>query len=739
MYGSDRDFNTEFIKQIGLGVGISRTYPKGHPSLLPVIQRLKVLIKEVPLEKESISLVIVEDVIMIGEERFDARRLPMVKSLVDRFNQLNIQSITFHVDLSDSDVREFFSASAATPADIADYGDIVALMKARGMVGIKVNKLKVGVVSSDAEAREFNWSSFLENVGGGGGIGDGSALTEEERIQQMGTFLAGLGLSGGEPVNIQTDRIVGGLEKLALMIAKQYGEERWDEYSLVFSRILSVLSPNIRKNIVKYKTENKKLAVLFKSLIPTMADEDIVDMVSVKAREKKADTEDEIVDILKNVTGSRLPDILSTLRMNVPELNFEKIVGRLMSEMKTVKGSKEADKFVARDLEVKLRAFFPMLRAASHEERTQAIAGLMKLAPTIFQVKNWDLMRLLVDRFDTMADAETEIATFNRVIGALVDLYKQAVAEKVDDIIQFISKKFGKHLMRKEQSLIERKKIIIGAISEIRDQNYITELVSLLWEPGTFVEAREALISFSEHSLPLLTGMLREIDDRSIRMKILDILVRIGEKGLPEYRKMLDSAEWYIRRNAVWLIGEIQSPAGLPDLNRLISDPEVRVQLEVIESFKKIGTAEARSHIRQALNSGYRNVIITAMKYCDPEDARRKVDEVLTWIRQRKGIPDNKEEAFRQSVIELLGQVGGDTVLPVLNEILNERSLFKGDLLIPTKQAALNAFLKIDTPNSLQALRDAAQHRDPYVSGMAQELLRKMDSAKEQKEEPPKE
>ncbi len=732
MYASARDFNTEFIKQIGLGANICRTYPKGHPSLLPIIQRLKVLIKEVPLEKEALSLVVVEDVIMIDEDRFDARRLPMVKSLVDRFNQLNIQSITFHVDLSDNDLREFFTALAATPAEIADYGDIIALMKARGIVGIKINKLKVGVISSDTEAREFNWASFLDNIGGSGGV----VMSDEQRMQEMTTFLAGLGISGGEPANIQTDRIVGGLEKLALMIADQYGDERWDEYSLVFSRILSVLSPTIRKNIIKYKTENKKLAVLFKSLIPTMSDEDIVDMVSVKAKEKKANTEDEIVDILKNVTGTRLPDILSTLRMNVPELNFEKIVSRLMTEMKTTRGAKETDKFVARDLEVKLRAHFPKLRDPSQEERVKAIDQVMALAPAIFKVKNWDLMRLLVDRLDTMADAETNIQTFQRVASALADLYRQAVAEKVDDMIQFVSKKFGKHLMRKEQALIERKKIIIRTIAEIKDQNYVSEMISLLWEPGTFAEAREALIAFSEFSEPILIDTLRELDDRSIRMKILDILVRIGEKGLPEIRKMLDSPEWYVRRNGIWLMGEIKSAAAIDDLARLINDPEMRVQTEVIEALNKIGTAEARAYLRQALNSNYRQVIITAMKYCEPDDARRKIGEVLTWLRARKGVPDEKEERFRQSVIEVLAPIADDTALPVFNEILNERSLFKGDLLLPTKQAVLNAYIRMNTPNARLALQDAARHRDDNVAGMAQELIRRQESNKPQNEQP---
>ncbi len=64
-------FRSDLIKQIGLGINISKTYPKGHPSLIPVIRRLKILLKEIPIEQESVSMVVVEDVIMIENERFD--------------------------------------------------------------------------------------------------------------------------------------------------------------------------------------------------------------------------------------------------------------------------------------------------------------------------------------------------------------------------------------------------------------------------------------------------------------------------------------------------------------------------------------------------------------------------------------------------------------------------------------------------------------------------------------------
>jgi len=725
MYGSTQEFNTEFIKQIGLGVGISRTYPKGHPSLLPVIQRLKVLLKEIPLEKESLSLVVMEDVLMIEDERFDSRRLPMVKSLVDRFNQLDIKSITFNVDMNDNDIKEFFAVTAATPAEIEDYGNVVALVKARGIIGVKVNRFRVGVISSDQEGKAINWDTFLDSL-----VVSDTAMSDEQRFKELSKFLAGVGISGAEPANVQTDNIVGGLEKLALTIADQYGEGRWDEYSIVFSRILSVLSPNIKKNIVRYKTENKKLAMLFKSLIPTMNDEDIVDIVAMKAKEKKPGTEEEVLDILKNVTGSRLPDILSSLRMNVPELNFEKIVGRLMSEMKTSKGSKEADKFVARDLEVKLRNFFPKLRDPDQAERIAAIEELMKLSPGIFQTKNWDLLRLLIDRFDTMADAETEIPTFTKVMDALKGIYARAVQLKNDDITQFVSKKFGKHLMRKEASLLERKKIVIKAITEIKDQNYITEMVSMLWDQGTFIEAREALIAFSEYSTPLLIDTLKDIDDRSIRMKILDILVRIGDKAVPEVKKLLGFPEWFIRRNAVWLLGEIKSVESVEDLGKLIDDEEERVQLEVVDALVKINVPAGKPYLNQGLKSKFRAVLVVCLRAADRANARAKIADVLGWIRIRKSIPDEKEEKFRQSAITALAEIGDDQTIPVFNEILNEKSIFKSDLLLPTKQAVLDAYLNINTPNTLQALRDATKHRDDYVAGMAQEIIKRLDAGR---------
>lgn len=720
------EFHIDLIKQVGLGMNIARTYPKGHPSLIPVVQRLNVLLKEIPIEKESISLIMIEKLIMIEDIRYTPKRAPIVKSMVERFARLGIKSITFGVDASENDIKEFFSAMAATAADLADYGDIETLIRSKGILGIAINRFEVGVVSKNGEGiggGGVNWEYFLESM-----VTSQTTLTDEERKKELGKFLAGVGIAGSESAEAQTEKIIGGLEQLAFMVADQYGEDRWDEYSLVFSRMLAVLSPNIKKNIVKYRSENKKLAALFRTLVPTMSDQDIVDIIVTKAKEKIPIDEDEVIDVLRNITGARLPAILSSLRMNVPQIDFEKIAMRLMGELKATTSPKDLDKISTKGLEAEMRKLFPKLRDPSYEERNKAIDGLMEFAEHLFERENYDLIRLLADRFDTMADKETEMRTFRKIAEAIKQLYLKARELHRDDLMQFISRKFGKHLVRKEASFLERKNLIIKTINELKDKSYVVELISLLWDPGTFVAARDALISLSDSSLSLLVETLKETEDRSVRMKMLDILVKIGEAAVVEIKRLLSSREWFVRRNGAFILGEMKASSAVEDISRLIDDREERVQLEAVDALHKIGSPEVKEYIKKALDSKYHAVIIEAMKFLERDDVKHKIDEISKWLKSRKAIPDQKEETSRREIIKVLGRVGDDTVIDTLVEVLNEGAFFKGNLLKPTKEASLNALAKIGSPKALQALRDAAGYRDHFVATTAQDLLKRKET-----------
>jgi hypothetical protein len=103
---------------------------------------------------------------------------------------------------------------------------------------------------------------------------------------------------------------------------------------------------------------------------------------------------------------------------------------------------------------------------------------------------------------------------------------------------------------------------------------------------------------------------------------------------------------------------------------------------------------------------------------------RHKIPKIVNWIRSRKGIPDEKEEELRREIIDLIGRFGDDSFVDNLVAVLNEKALFKGKLLEPTKKAALVALAQIGSESARQALHDATSYRDGFVASTAQDILK---------------
>jgi len=720
----------DLLKLLRMGIYLSRTYPQGHPSLARTTQRLRNLFNELRIEKRVVSMVVIESVLTIEGERFDSLKSTIVKYLVDRFHQLGVKSVTFNTEVSEGDLKEFFSAMAMSAADIDDYGDIVAVMRMRDVTGVKVNIYRVGVVSSDEEARELDWESFLESL-----ITAEAPKNEEERLKELGNFLGVLGVGSDDPTDVQSNKIVAGLEKLALMVVDRYGEERWNEYSLVFSRILAILSPSVKKNIVRYRTENKKLADLFRKLVPTMDDEDVVDIVVTIAKKRAPNSEDEVVDILRNVSSVKLPDILTILKQRAPEFYTDKFVNRLMKQVGSRKGPEAAKKFIIKNLELEMKSHFPALRSSSVEERIKAIDALIAFADKLFEAKNYDLVRLMANRLDTMAEAESDFNAFAKAIDAMNVLYIKARDLKVAEVMEFIAKKYAKYLIRKDSIFLERKRVVIKAIGETRDPTYIPELISSLWAAGTYGEAREALIALADHSAPPLIQTLRETEDYSVRMKILDILKRMSEKVIPKIIDLLKAEEWYARRNGVFILGELRADTVIDDIAELLKEDIEQIQLEVVISLSKIGGPTAVEHIKKALNSKYQSVVLEAMKNLDAEQFKSKIQIALGWLKRTKRFPETAEEQLRAQVIEVLAKCKDESVVDALNGIVREHAWLRGDLLLPTKAAALNALAQIGTPEAMQILQKAANNRNLAIALTAQDVLQRMTKTSEDRPE----
>jgi HEAT repeat protein len=289
--------------------------------------------------------------------------------------------------------------------------------------------------------------------------------------------------------------------------------------------------------------------------------------------------------------------------------------------------------------------------------------------------------------------------------------------------------------MRKDSIFLERKRVVIKAIGETKDPTYIPELISSLWAAGTYGEAREALITLADQSAPLLLQTLRETEDYSVRMKILDIFKRMSDRVIPIVAGLLKADEWYARRNGVFILGELRAENTIDDIAALLKEDIEQIQLEVVISLNKIGGPKSIEHMKSALNSEYPSVTLEAMKYLDPEDFRSKIPQVLNWLHRTNRFPDATEEGFRSSVIEVLAKCKDELVVRALNAVTKEHAWLRGNLLLPTKVAALNALSQIGTPEAMRILQKAANSRNQTIALTAQDVLQRLTTKSEESED----
>ena len=167
---------------------------------------------------------------------------------------------------------------------------------------------------------------------------------------------------------------------------------------------------------------------------------------------------------------------------------------------------------------------------------------------------------------------------------------------------------------------------------------------------------------------------------------------------------LLRDRDEFVRREAAYALGLARSPAGLTALAAAVeTDKRPSVRGAAAVALGQIGDAGAVQALTGALSrrlqgSGFMNRL-----------RRRKVEE---------------DEFVRRAAAVSLGQIRSRAAVPVLVETLsNERT--PDDV----RREAARALGLIGDPAAIPALRSVLTHRDPYLSRIAFEALRKLDPA----------
>ncbi len=248
------------------------------------------------------------------------------------------------------------------------------------------------------------------------------------------------------------------------------------------------------------------------------------------------------------------------------------------------------------------------------------------------------------------------------------------------------------------------------------------DLVSRGCAPGAAasIRAAQVLLQLGAAVVPTLLQDIERESDPDRRGQMSGILIAMGEKATPEIVAAIESGEPRRMRLAVRFAGEIQNPAAVPALQRVLRGSDAEMRREAAKSLVKIGDGTALECLVDALASPLGDVPSLAAFCLGVSGSPRALEALLAALR-RAGRTGEFELA-RES-IRALGRLGRPEAAPELAAVLNRVSFFQRRKLRELKLAAAAALARLPGAQAQQALAVASRSRDPRVREAASRAL----------------
>jgi HEAT repeat protein len=270
------------------------------------------------------------------------------------------------------------------------------------------------------------------------------------------------------------------------------------------------------------------------------------------------------------------------------------------------------------------------------------------------------------------------------------------------------------------------------ALEKLRDIGIVNDLVTALrdWGREKYETIQFILLHMGEIAVvPLLEALGRETD-RSLRKKIISVIVGLGEEAIPEIVRRFSDKNWYVVRNMVRILREI----GMEKAGRYLDIPlkhkDPRVRKEVVYALSTIGGREALKLISLMTGDPDGEVRRGAIKYLGVMRNKESVPLLMKLIAQRN--PFGHKNYLIISGIEALGEIGAGEAVPGLVRLLRKSTIFARSRNDEVRITTATALEKIGNDEAMEALAQGTRYRRKIVRQMCERLIRKHKESKKQ-------
>jgi hypothetical protein len=714
---------TSFLKEFDSTIRRLSIYPPDHPAVKAALQKTFKLFQEFFKTKGEITLGRVENKLVLEEESLEANAVS--DKVWNTLEKQKIKSISFVQGLKEEELRSFLEFFLKKEQE-----DLSSYFQKSRISHIKLNRMRYEVVLEDEKVVK---TEQIENVSLKSELSKiiraypdllkdlilGKSI-EKEKLQMA--FKAA-GISSYPGVEGAASGAGGGVGEGGVDIKKIREDLKNEVYSLSDEEILSLLTYSIKqglKDVPQQKNPSQEALEMVKKVLEKRDKQRLLPRLK-ELLSGYGIIDEKYFDLLIDGTFQRKEEAISRTVEFFEELGKGRIEEEGLEErIKTIVGSP--------DEKLKNKIFDSLLdKLDSADEKLwhDSVLALKQMIEISISGEKEEDFVYIRERLEEQFDNQSVSIRFYRGYFELLSsiythLSKTGNLNELKRIMERIHSK-----TQAEQRIPEIRRLKNDFINQVSSGESLDLLIQPFFtdfhtQKGKEIE--EFLKNLDPNKVARKLIEIFTVEERSVRVWSLRVLSVLGEESVEAlsnflyYREnfkrskdtnVLEEESWYKVRNALFVLGNIESARAIDILTDFAKDPDPRVRLEILKGLEKKKDEKINQVFLELLKDQDEEVrkkalnllsltkdknLITELKrafFTDSFDRKRiltsmvNLDEsgsrdfILKVAADEKFIPANiskrEKEELQISALSLLAKIGDDECFQKLREFVRKR------------------------------------------------------------------
>src|SRR6266850_321624 len=213
---------------------------------------------------------------------------------------------------------------------------------------------------------------------------------------------------------------------------------------------------------------------------------------------------------------------------------------------------------------------------------------------------------------------------------------------------------------------------------KVAGHSHVSLIVDLLRRDpptGPMDIATEYLRLAGPEGMEVFTALLAEQPHRRIRIRMCEVLARLGVPAIPSLLSRLDDKRWFAVRNALYTLRKIGHASAFPAIVAVLEHPHPRVRLEAMRAAIHVGGAAARAPLLRRVHDPDTSVQRTAIGAVSTPGNDAAVPE-LRKVLLGPGARSEDDAEVQLETIRALASIATPAALEVLEATVSRRPWF---------------------------------------------------------------